>query len=718
MSNNVAMLGLEVRSDQPIKAATDLDRLTAASKRAEAEALKLASGAQKLASQEAAVATAATSAALGVDGLAVAEARASSSALQAAAANDRLASSLKKTSLNTANVAAQFNDIGVTLASGMSPWMVAIQQGTQLNQVLGNQGLRGTVGLLGGALSSLLNPVSLVTIAVIGLGGTAVQALYDWYASGEKTAEQLKQQEELIRRVADRWGDTIPAVQAYIEQLDKAKEKQDLLSARDAIRDDLYQGAREQLAELTAMQAAYIADLRQVGDEEKNVQALQEAFKNLTNRIADGTAGARDAVAVSDALNDTMLAGQPVSLDLAAALATLAGALAGVSSQARDANSQIGELLNRTGRTKDDNAFPATIRLPGSAPAPTKRTDPYFDDADASFNRAGKAAERARDAYRDLIKNAQDRLNQMRLEVEVAGEVGIKADALRFKQKLLADAMDKGRTISAAQRGEIDKLAEEYARLAEAQAKARLQQDLLFDRQQMFRTSTDQLIADMMRGAGLEIDFDSAIAGAIRLNEQMQQTRELLEDIASEITSGLKDALSDGKLEWRELGDIALNVLQRIADQLIKMATDQIIAGLMRTIFGGLGSGAGGDAWAGLRSTTGSAAVSGSALSAPGGLPAFEVNRQVAEKIAPLRNGMEGRSGMAARAAANRNDAPGNIKVDVGVSVDESGNLQAFVRKVSQETAARGINEFAKSPGFTGSTMRSMREIKSRHGSI
>lgn len=714
MTGQVAELGLAVKYSDVDRAKLSLEQMSSSAKKAEAEALRFATAAQKLAAANSLAAKRAVETALAEDRLVAARAKNETTAIAAAAANDRLASSLKKTSLNSANVAAQFNDIGVTLASGMSPWMVAIQQGTQLNQVLGNQGLRGTVGLLGGALSSLLNPVSLVTIAVIGLGGTAVQALYEWYASGEKTAEQLKQQEELIRRVADRWGDTVPAVQAYIEQLDKAKEKQDLLSARDAIRDDLYQGPRDQLAELTAMQAAYIADLRQVGDEEASVQALEEAFKNLTNRIADGTAGARDAVAVSDALNDTMLAGQPVSLDLAAALATLAGSLAGVSSQARDANSQIGELLNRTGRTKDDNAFPATIRLPGSAPAPTKRTDPYFADADASFNRAGKAAERARDAYRDLIKNAQDRLDQMRLEVEVAGEVGIKADALRFKQKLLADAMDKGRTISAAQRGEIDKLAEEYARLAEAQAKARLERDLMFDRQQMFRTSTDQLIADVMRGAGIEIDFDSAIAGAIRLNEQMQQTRDLLEDIASEITSGLKDALSDGKLEWSELGEIAMNVLQRIADQLIKMATDQLIAGLMRTIFGGLGGGFPSAPGIGLYARGGAfdrgnvvPFARGGIVSQPTIFPMAKgaglMGEAGPEGILPLRRNGQGQLGVIA-AGANQNVAP---VFNFAPVVQGSGN---------KETDAKLLTDMRQmwTKDFTPMVVKSLREIKLR----
>src|SRR5690349_11057171 len=88
---------------------------------------------------------------------------------------DKLNKSLGATKLNTANLAAQFNDIGVQLASGTSPFLVAIQQGSQINQVIGQAGAAGAVKALGGAFFSLLNPVSLATFAVIGLGGAAVQ---------------------------------------------------------------------------------------------------------------------------------------------------------------------------------------------------------------------------------------------------------------------------------------------------------------------------------------------------------------------------------------------------------------------------------------------------------------------------------------------------------------------------------------------------------------
>ena len=83
----------------------------------------------------------------------------------AAAQNVAVASS--GAAFQTANLAAQFNDIGVTLAAGQSPFTIALQQGTQISQVLNSMG--GGVGVLrslGSAFASMVNPVSLATIGI------------------------------------------------------------------------------------------------------------------------------------------------------------------------------------------------------------------------------------------------------------------------------------------------------------------------------------------------------------------------------------------------------------------------------------------------------------------------------------------------------------------------------------------------------------------------
>lgn len=78
---------------------------------------------------------------------------------------------------NTANIAAQFQDIGVTAAMGMNPMTIALQQGTQLSAILNNMGnpLKG----LAQAFTQLINPVALLSIGITGLIAALVQ-MVDW----------------------------------------------------------------------------------------------------------------------------------------------------------------------------------------------------------------------------------------------------------------------------------------------------------------------------------------------------------------------------------------------------------------------------------------------------------------------------------------------------------------------------------------------------------
>lgn len=76
---------------------------------------------------------------------------------------------------NTANIAAQFQDVGVTAAMGMNPLMIALQQGTQLSAVL--QTMEKPLKGIAAAFTQILNPVSLLTIAVIALVAAGLQMI-------------------------------------------------------------------------------------------------------------------------------------------------------------------------------------------------------------------------------------------------------------------------------------------------------------------------------------------------------------------------------------------------------------------------------------------------------------------------------------------------------------------------------------------------------------
>ena len=89
----------------------------------------------------------------------------------------RAQSAVAGANLQVGNIAAQFQDIGVTAASGMNPLIIALQQGTQLSAILNQSLSQGVspVRALGAAFAQIVNPISLGTIAVIALGTAAIQ---------------------------------------------------------------------------------------------------------------------------------------------------------------------------------------------------------------------------------------------------------------------------------------------------------------------------------------------------------------------------------------------------------------------------------------------------------------------------------------------------------------------------------------------------------------
>ena len=116
----------------------------------------------------------------------------------------KMARDLGVNRFNTANIAAQFQDIGVTAAMGMNPMTIALQQGTQLSAILNNMGnpLKG----LAQAFSQLINPVALLSIGITGLIAAFVQ-MVDWSKVWEgatnllvKVLQFLKENVDLVTK--------------------------------------------------------------------------------------------------------------------------------------------------------------------------------------------------------------------------------------------------------------------------------------------------------------------------------------------------------------------------------------------------------------------------------------------------------------------------------------------------------------------------------------
>lgn len=147
----------------------------------------------------------------------------------AIAANDNLAQSYKRVAVaskaakdnashNVSNLAAQFQDIAVTSAMGMSPLQIALQQGTQISAVLGPMGAAGAVKGLGAAFLSILNPVSLVVIALVAAAAAAIQYVTSLSDNTKKTEAALKAHAQAVSGLKEAYGEAASGAREYLDE--------------------------------------------------------------------------------------------------------------------------------------------------------------------------------------------------------------------------------------------------------------------------------------------------------------------------------------------------------------------------------------------------------------------------------------------------------------------------------------------------------------------
>lgn len=191
-------------------------------------------------------------------------------------------------SFNTANIAAQFQDIAVMAQMGIAnPLTIALQQGTQLSAVFNQMGgTRDVIRGIGSAFLSIVNPVSLVTVGTIAAGVAA----YNYFSSVDEgsadTKEALKEQEALIQRVAQAWGDVLPAIRAVAAERDRLAGRQDVTDAFDERYKATFKEIGQEIASAGDQVTELMDQLRNLAPPNQLV-AWQAAFRSVTASAAE-----------------------------------------------------------------------------------------------------------------------------------------------------------------------------------------------------------------------------------------------------------------------------------------------------------------------------------------------------------------------------------------------------------------------------------------------
>jgi hypothetical protein len=199
----------------------------------------------------------------------------------------------------------------------------------------------------------------------------------------------------------------------------------------------------------------------------------------------------------------------------------------------------------------------------------------------AAQHRANMVIEQSNAQIREMIRNEQSQQGEISREVALlgmaSGQREIALAGLRAENELKRMGVDTSTALSQAYIRE----AENTARLNQERNAAKLSSDIMFERDQLGRTQTEQTVASRLRGAGLPLDH--AIGGQIELNEQLK----IGKDLASDFAKGFASDLRNGVSAMEALG----NAAGRLGDRLLDMAMDQAISGLFKSLLGGGGAG-------------------------------------------------------------------------------------------------------------------------------
>ncbi len=206
--------------------------------------------------------------------------------------------SMRASTAHTANLAAQFNDIGVMLAAGQSPLMLAVQQGSQINQVFTSMGGTPLTKLkaMTAGIRAMINPMSLATFAVI----AGVAALVNFARTAFGASEEVKGLADRLEDVNERMDELRENVEALrlgvtteeLAVLDAIANKQREIADLEREIADI-QAESGQFLNSKAIVNAKKAELQVLKDQLLELQNLQTESDNLKGKLSESAAETR-----------------------------------------------------------------------------------------------------------------------------------------------------------------------------------------------------------------------------------------------------------------------------------------------------------------------------------------------------------------------------------------------------------------------------------------
>lgn len=502
------------------------------------------------------------------------------------------------------NLSRQVQDIGVSLASGQSPFTVLVQQGTQVADIFGNT--RGTFRGFAGQIASVLTPMRLLAGGLVAIGAGTVAALSYWknfaltLEDASRAAEVSYETFAKLQTVAAFKGIDAQSFQTGMkglaEELYRAKNNAgelrevfrvngvEVKGTADALVKvaDLIKNSTSYQQKLSILQKAGLPTTAEwVRFMEQGGEAVKRATEGVAEFGGEADKNLRDKAREFDEAWNKAWAN--FGLYSRSYISQAASGIMGLINQASDFGtkllsrlasgglSEIGANLLKTGRgtalsQNVDDLYGGL--LPGGKGKPT--VDPN--------------AIRDYERLRDAIKNKVD---QQRIELNVQGMSEGAAARYRAVQEALLQAKQQHIQLSPEQIASLEREAGALEGLTNstksAAASISLMREVEFERMQLTRSNTEAAIASRLRSEYGDQNYmahlNDAVAGQMRLNATLKETKDLAEDA---LGSFLTD-LAQGKSATESLQ----SVLRNLEAQLIKMATNRLISELFGAVLGG-----------------------------------------------------------------------------------------------------------------------------------
>ncbi|MGH0280741.1 phage tail length tape measure family protein [Sinorhizobium meliloti] len=694
----LATLGIEAKTTGVDQATSKLDKLTGAAKRAESAVEGIGPSSSK-AGQMAASAANAHATALNAEAAAANKA-AGAMRLHNQAANQNVRG-MQGAAGHVGNLAAQFQDIGVSAAMSMSPMQIALQQGTQISAVLGPMGAAGAVRALGQAFLTVISPVSLVTIAIVGLAAAGLQ-LVDW---GKLAASVLTGLADVLQTIAPYAVGAAAAlallyapaiiggiisVIALLARLSVAAVAAGaaMLAANPAGALILGITAAIAAANIFRDELAQIFGRDIVADAKNAVNfiigafvgafsAIKATWSALPGAIGDFVYATANAVVAGTELMVNMVVGKideligkinasmkslPFGIGDSISVPTIgqfnfgrvenpyAGQQEAVGQQARDAISgaMSTDYVGGFGEAISRGASAASSKLKELAKDLTT-----VDEKSGKKGRAGGGGKTEAEQYSDIVDGANRRISALKAEQEALGMTEQAALALKYETDLLNQAQQKGIELTAAQKTELSGLANQMAATEVA-----------------------------TKNAKEALDF--------------------AKDATKGFLSDLRSGLANGEGLWKSFGKAAMNVL----DKIISKVEDELVNALFSLNGAGGGGGLFGSILGGIGKIfgfasggyTGKGAASAVAGVVHGGEYVF--SKRATDKIGVRHLDAMHRSAKGYQAGGNvtpvmpaANQNAGGVIIVRTVSEVRNGNLVPVMTEVAGEVSGQKIRD-------------------------